>query len=221
MSTENYLLMIFIGITVLAYIIAINARGVVRTVLSYLLATALLIATVVNTLQYQNEKIVARKEAERAKYEEQLRKAEEEARLASEQKAASDVGQDKQYRAGLVKIINDGSNLARAILAIDLDDENADYDKLVSRSLSFKSQAQETKKQLEGLQRMGNDPAVAAARDLIDKAVRSLNVSANYFNIYFKAENESEEDERYDIFRQNASSARGDFSKASDKLEGK
>lgn len=218
---EIQLLIILFAITILAYICAINSRGAVRVILSYILATALLITSVYSTMKYQSGKEIARKEAERAKYEEQLKKAEEEARLAAEQKAAPDVTVDKQYKAELAKIISDGSNVAKAILGINVDDENADADKLMSRAASLKGQAFEIKKQLDALAKSGTDPNIIAARDLIEKAVRSLTVSANYVNLYFKAENTAEEDERYDIYRQNAGAARGDFAKASDKLEGK
>ncbi len=221
MEIEIYLIMILFAITILAYICAINSRGVIRIVLSYILATALLIASVYSTMKIQSSKELAKKEAERAKYEEQLKKAEEEARLASEQKASPDIAADKQYKADLSKIINDGSNIAKSILAVNVDDENADADKLMNRAASLKGQAFELKKQLDGLQKTGTDPNSIAARDLIEKAVRSLTVSANYITLYFKAENTAEEDERYDIYRQNAGSARNDFSKASDKLEGK
>jgi hypothetical protein len=221
MEQEIYLLVILFAITAVAYICAINSRGVVRIVLSYILATALLIGAIFTTLKFQNNKELARKETERAKYEEQLKKAEEEARLAAEQKASPDVTADKQYKAALAKIISDGSNLAKAILSVNVDDENADADKLMNRAGGLKGQAGELKKQLDGLQKSATDPNCVAARDLVEKAVRSLTVGANYLNLYFKAENTSEEDERYDIFRQNASAARSDFSKASDKLEGK
>jgi len=221
MEQEIYLLVLLFAITAVAFICAINSHGVVRTVLSFILATAILITAVFTTLKFQSSKEIARKEAERAKYEEQLKKAEEEARLAAEQKATPDVTADKQYKADLAKIINDGSNLAKAILSVNVDDENADADKLMNRAGGLKGQAGELKKQLDALAKSATDPNCVAARDLVEKAVRSLTVGANYLNLYFKAENSSEEDERYDIFRQNASAARSDFSKASDKLEGK
>jgi hypothetical protein len=221
MEQEIYLLVILFAVTVLGFICAINAHGMVRVVLSYVLATALLITSVIFTLKFQSTKEIARKEAERAKYEEQLKKAEEEARLAAEQKASPDVSADKQYKADLAKIISEGSNLAKSILSVNVDDENADADKLMNRAAGLKGQALDLKKQLDALPKTSTDPNATAARDIVEKAVRSLTVSANYVNLYFKAENTSEEDERYDVFRQNASSARADFSKASDKLEGK
>lgn len=217
MTTEIYIIIVLFAVSLTAFVGAINARGTARMVLSYILAAFTLLASVFCLLTYMSEKQLAAKEAEKVKYEEQLRLAEEEAKLAAEQQAA--VETEKGYKAALTSAISKGSNIARAILSIDVDDEDADFDALMGRSGSLRRQASSLRKETGELKPPEGVTKFDDGRKLIDKALKNLAVAANYFNLYFKAEDEDEEDERYDIYRANAAAARSNFRKAADKLK--
>jgi hypothetical protein len=180
-------------------------------------ASLVLLASVYVLLKFMTDKELAAKEAEKLKYEEQLKLAEEEARLANEQNAS--VEDEKKYKARLMGIINSGSDIARAVLSVNVEDEDVDYDVLVGRSAALKGQAFRLKKDFEDIKAPQGVKGFDDARRDIEKAVKNLTVAGNYFNLYFKAEDEDEEDERYDIYRANANAARSNFSRASNKLE--
>jgi hypothetical protein len=216
MATEIYLVILLFSLTLTAFISAINARGTAKIVLSYILASLVLLASVFSLLRFMSDKQLAVKEAEKLKYEEQLRFAEEDAKLAEDQNASVDA--EKKFKAELASVISKGSSIARAIAGIEVDDEDSDYDRLMGRSSSLKRQAFELKKEFEEIEPPEGISAFEDAKKEIEGAMRNLTVGANYFNLYFKAEDEDEEDERYDIYRANAAAARTKFSKASDKL---
>ncbi|OGJ93425.1 MAG: hypothetical protein A2487_16930 [Candidatus Raymondbacteria bacterium RifOxyC12_full_50_8] len=223
MSVELYLLVLVFAVALTAFAVAINANGVVRNVLCYIFASAILIGGVVLTVNYISDMAVrkaqeiAAKEAEKLRYEEQLRKAEEEARLAAEQQSST--GDEKQYKASLMDIVTKGSDIARSILSVNVDDENADYDALVSRSAGLKNQSYALQKQLDNIKEEDGATDLNETRKILEKAVKTLAVGANYFNLYFKAEDEDQEDERFDIYQRNCKAARSDFSRASEKLK--
>lgn len=216
METEVLALIVLYAVAVSALITAINSHGPVRMVMSYLLAVILLITAVFCTFKLQSNREIARKEQERQRYEDQLRKAEEEARLAAMQKPDT-VKAPSPVAGDLNKIQEEGAAIARAILAVDVDDEGIDYDKLVGRASGYKGQAANLKKQLDALPK-SDDPDIASARDLVEKGVRAVSVAANYFALYFKAENENEEDERWEVYQNNAKSAKSQFGNAAAKL---
>jgi hypothetical protein len=217
MPVEIYLVILMFSITLAALISAINARGTAKIVLSYIFASLVLLASVYVLLTFMTDKELAAKEAEKLKYEEQLKLAEEEARLANEQNAS--VEGEKKYKADLMSIVNSGSDIARAVLSVNVEDEDVDFDVLVGRSASLKGQAYRLKKDFEDTKAPKDVKGFDDARRDIEKAIKNLTVAGNYFNLYFKAEDEEEEDERYDIYRANANAARSNFSRASNKLE--
>jgi len=222
MELQVYLLILMSAVTLAAFTSAVNSRGTSRVVLSYILASLALILTVFCVMKYMSDQELAVKEAEKVKYEEQLRlaelqrQAEEEARLASGQ--AADVEGEKKCKAELVSITGSGSSIARTILSVDVENENADYDGLLARSAGLKGQAFELKRKLGELQIPAGSAKLTEAKQVVEKALQNLTVAANYFNLYFKAEDEDEEDERYDLYKQNAKAAVSNFNKASEQL---
>jgi hypothetical protein len=213
---EIYQIVILCAITLATYVSAINARGTAKIIASYLFASFILLASVYLILTYISGEKIAAKESEMVKYEEQLKIAEQEAQLAAEQKAENEM--EKKYKAELIGAINKGSKIARAILSIDVEDEDIDDDRLRGRSLGLRRQANDLKKNFNKIKPPEDSNIFSAEKKEIQKAIRSLNVGAYYFNLYFKAEDEDEEDEFYDIYRGNAGAARTKFSRVMDKL---
>jgi len=230
METNVLLLFLLAGVTLSAYVTAINSKGTVRIVLSYILASLVLLITVFCIMKHSSSQELAEKEAEKvrqkAQYEEQLRQAElqrqaeENARLAAESnQAASGIEAQKQYKDALLSIVNSGAGVARAILGVDVENENADMDALLSKSNSLKIQANSLKTKLSDLTAPEGTQTLDEGRKNAEKGLQLLAASANAFNLFFKAEDENEEDERFDLYRQNAKAASGALSKAAGLIE--
>jgi len=222
MTIETLGILILFAVALSAFVTAINSRGTVRVILSYVLAGAILIAAVFSVAKVQAGKELARQQAERIKYEEQLKKAEEEARLAAEQAAqaaeaaAVPVG-DTLVKGEMAKIANEGSVVARNIIGLDLDKVAPDFDGL-DKARSFSGQAADLRKRFDAIAKTGDDPSTAAAREQIEKGLRTLAASANYFGLYFKAEDEKQEDERWEVYQNNAKAAKAAFGAGLEKL---
>ncbi|MFH0918759.1 MAG: hypothetical protein V1913_00225 [Fibrobacterota bacterium] len=234
MELEMYVIVLLFAVAVVGFIAAINSHGVARSVLSYVLATLVLVSGVITLVSYNSDKVmkeVAKKEAvlaEKARQDELLRqqKAEEDARAAAALAAQAAAGgtQDAGFTQQLSTLANKGLDITRAILAVNVDAEMADevYEAVVKRAAGYKAGAVGVKKQLESAWAsapQGQD--IAAVRELLDKAARELSAGAVSFALYFKAEDENQENERYDAYQQNIKAAKADFNKALEKLSGK
>ncbi len=77
MSVEILLLAVMGGITLLAYMVAINSHGPTRLSISYLIATVILAGTVWVTVQYVNNDQNIRNSEEVKRLEQEKQKAEE------------------------------------------------------------------------------------------------------------------------------------------------
>jgi len=234
MELEVLVMILMFAVAGVGFISAINSRGTVRTVLSYILATLILISSLYTVVNYNNEKMVrelAKKEAilaEKARQEELLKqqKAEEEARAAAELAAQANAGNAQMgvFQQQLSVLANKGLDIARAILAAPVDGELSDdaFEALKKKAGGYKFSAGGLKKDIET--KISGAPAgtdVSALKEILDKAVRELNTAAHNLNLYFKAEGPDEENERYDAYQLNGKAAKADFTRALDKLSGK
>jgi hypothetical protein len=230
MELEMYVILLMFVVSGVGFIAAINSHGTVRTVLSYVLAGLILITSAFTLVHYNSQTVMrelAKKEAmlaEQTRQAELLKQqqAEEAARAAAALAVQSNAG--GPFQEQLSKIANQGLDIARGILAVNVEAEmpEAAYDATTKKAGGYKAGALDLKKQIEtafAAPPAGQD--VSASKELLDKAVRELGVGANYFSLYFKAEDENQENERYDTYQQNTKAAKADFTKALEKLSGK
>jgi hypothetical protein len=88
-------------------------------------------------------------------------------------------------------------------------DENKEYDELVAEAKALQNRSVTLKRKFDGLPK-DSDPA----RAHIEKGIRFLTVSANTLFLYYRAENETEETERLNVYKQNANAAKSAFAAA-------
>jgi len=195
-----------------AFATAINSRGVVRMALSYVLATLILIFAIFTAVRYSQDSAIAQMEIERVKMEEQIKKAEEETRaeiakkIADSIAAAAVVTEPVKEAGAYTPLAQEGVAISNALLAVNVADESKDYDALVAEAKALQSRAAALKRKFDGMAK-DEDPA----RAQVDKGIRFLNVSANTLTLYYRAENESEETERLNVYKQNANAAKSAF----------
>ena len=213
MDLKIYFLILLFCTALVGYINAMGSRGhSARIVLSYMFATLILIASVFSLISFISGEQLAEKEAEKEAYMAKLQEAEEEAKKALEDKGDED--QRRKYLNDLTDILDKGQGIARSILSIDVDEEDYDYDRVAQRSAGFRNQAFELKRKLDRIKEVDEFKKINDAREPLESAVKNLSVGANYFYLFFRAEDEDEEDERYEIYRRNTAAARNYFNKA-------
>jgi cell division protein FtsB len=201
-----------------AYSTAINSRGVVRVTLSYVLATLILIFAIFTAVRYSQDTAFAHMEKERVKMEEQIRKAEEETRaeiskritdsLTALNNAAATTEPVKEASA-YAPLAQEGIALCNALLSVNVADESKDYDQLVAQAKALQNRAAALKRKIDSMEK-DSEPA----RVQIEKGARFVTVSANTLSLYYRAENESEESERLNVYKQNANAAKAAFAAA-------
>ncbi len=183
------------GITLLGYMIAINAHGAVRISISYLIATVLLVATVFVVVQHVDQKL--RMEA--------AMKQEAQAALAAYAKPATPppapdttVEVDKKKTEAGARIsafIADGKAILQSVVGADMRDPNLDYNSLVARASDASARANQFRQRIEVME---VDLALfPSCVPLIQQAASHLSSSCSYCRGYFHAENSDDESARY------------------------
>jgi len=210
MSTEVLMLALACGMTMLAYMIAINAHGSTRLSLSYLMATIMLAATVWGIVQYVNN-------GQNAQKMEQIRQIESEKRLAEAraqtQEEALKANKERMSAAArLSTFISTGTGLASAMINIDLQDRGADLEVLMGRAAETKRKADDLKSSFE---KSGTyDNSFNETISLLKEAIQSLSEAAYYYRSFYYSEDSEQEDLRERVLRQKARAAYDKFQKA-------
>jgi hypothetical protein len=211
MTVELLLISIAGGITLLAYLIAINAQGPFRLSVSYLMATLMLAGTVWIVIQYVNEGVEVKKNNELAKIE-MLRKIDEQ---SIKQQADSILLQGKLHAgiaSKMILIISNASNYANLILNADLQSKTMDFETLMDKASETKKKVDDISAQyahMDSIQMLFPDSYL-----LIKDGIGCLSeAAANYKNYYF-SEDSSQESQREKVLRMRAKVALEKFNKA-------
>lgn len=206
LTNEILALAILTAITVVGYMIAINARGVTRMSLSYLLATVLLAVDVLAIVQYVNGRASVAMEQE---YNNRLarEKAEMEKKLA-ENSVDKEVLREQELKNDEIlkvqAVVSEASKLANSLAATNLLDYTLTYDQKVSRSARLKREAQQIKSKYKALE----PKLVYVKNGSISQAMDKLAKSALYYKLYYSAEDSDQEVVREGVMRSNAKGAK-------------
>ncbi len=214
MSVEVLLLAIACGLTMLAYMIAINAHGSMRLSLSYLMATIMLAATVWGIVQYVNTDLDARKKAEFKRLE--LEKKIAEARIQTQEEALRANKERMGFATKLNGFITTGTGLASTMINIDLQDRSAELEVLMGKAAEIKKKTDELKNSFEKVsttEAFFKEPVT-----LIKEAIQSLAEAAYYYRSFYYSEDSEQEHLRERIMRQKARAAYDSFQKAGELL---
>ncbi|MBN1757860.1 MAG: hypothetical protein JW863_06055 [Chitinispirillaceae bacterium] len=211
MSVEVLLLALACGMTILAYMIAINAHGPTRLSLSYLMATIMLAGTVWGIVQYVNTDLDTRKKEEIRRLESERKLAE--ARVQSQEEALRANKERMGQAARLNTIITTGTGLASAMINIDLQDRGADLESLMGKASAVKKKTDDLKNDFEKLSL--TDPFFNEPVALLKTALQSLAEAAYYYRSFYYSEDSEQEDLRERVLRKKARIAYDTFQKAS------
>ncbi|MCU0609999.1 MAG: hypothetical protein MUF22_09575 [Chitinispirillaceae bacterium] len=211
MTTEFLILALLCSVTLLAYMIAINARSPMKLVVSYFLATLMLGGTVWVIVQHVNLGLDTVKSRELSKLENDKMIAEERARS---QEAALNANKEKMaFVARLSGVITCGTTEATTLITVDLQDKEADLETLVARTVIMKKKADSLKKEFDRIQ--AADPVFSEPMTLIGDGIRLLIEGTQYYQQYYYSEDSGQETLRARIIRQKARNATDKFQKAS------
>jgi hypothetical protein len=205
------LLTMMCGLTVIAYMIAINAHGPVRLSLSYLLATILLAANVWVIVQHVNIGLDSIKTEELRRLETEKKKVEE--RVLSQEEALKANKDRMAFAAKLNAIITTGTAYGNAMMNIDLQDRNAELETLLGRAGDTKKKIEDLKGEFEKLSTADN--FFAEPITLIKDGLQLLTEAAQYYQQYYYSDDSDQETLRERVMRQKASNGNEKFQKAS------
>ncbi|MBN1604042.1 MAG: hypothetical protein JW915_20700 [Chitinispirillaceae bacterium] len=215
MSTEVLLLALACGLTLLAYMVAINAHGPTRLSLSYLIATIMLAGTVWCIVQYVNTGLDTKKIEELRRLEKEKRLAEERA-LSTEEKLKN---KERLIRvAHINKIITAGSGYTTSLINIELQDETVDVDVLLGRTSEMKKNIDQLNTEFESVPIQ--DASFTETVTIIRDALKLLTEAAYYYRLYYQSDDSSQEANRERVLRQRARAAYELFQKAGTKVAG-
>jgi len=214
MSVEILLLIVLGAVTLVGYIVALNAQGPKRLAVSYLIATAILVVSVWATVQYVNSGDNRKKMEAFQKLESEKQKAED---LMHSQEAAMQVAlRENKERLSIASrfnaVINRGTALASAMVNTNLRDMNSDVDALVGRASDSKRKAEDLAAEFDKMK--VTDTLFFQSASLIKEALKQLSEAAQYYTLYYRAEDSAQEELRERIMRQKAGSSHDLLQKA-------
>lgn len=213
-NTDTLLMAVLVGVTLLGYMIAINAHGPTRLGLSYLIATVMLAGTVYVVVQHVNSGIESQKTQELQRLGMEKQQAEERIRT---QEVALKTNQERMgFTARLNAIITKGTGLASTMTSIDLQDRSADLDVLVGRAAVVAKKGAELKDEFDKLQT--SDSYFTESLAGIKEAIQLLNEASYYYKAYYYSEDSDQEQLRDKVMRQKSRAAYEKFQNTSSLL---
>jgi hypothetical protein len=216
MSLEILLLGVFVGLTLLAYMVAINAHGPVRLGLSYLIATAMLAGTVWAIVQHVNTKINNQKVEEIKRLEMEKDRAEQKA--VTQERALIENKGRLAFAAKLNAVITKGTSLSSTMTNLNLQDGSVDLDGLMGRANEMTRQTGDFRQDFEKVR--ASDTMYTESMNLIGTAAQLLTEAAYYYRSYYHSEDSDQEQVRERMMRQKAREAGDKLQKASSMIAG-
>jgi hypothetical protein len=214
MNTEVLLLALACGMTLLAYMVAINAHGPTRLSLSYLIATIMLAGTVWCIVQYVNTDLDSKKIEELQRLEKEKRIAEEKAMSNEEQLRTN---KDRMAKmAHFNKIITTGSGYTTTLLNVVLQDESVELDVLVGRTTEMKKKIEALTAEFDSVP--VQDAFFSETVTMLKDAMKLLTEAATYYRLYYQSNDSTQEINREQMLRQKARAAYELFQKAGAKV---
>lgn len=210
MSTEILLLGVLIGITLVAYLVAINSHGTTRLSISYLIATVLLAGTVWAIVQHVNSGLSRVQQEEFRRLEREKIEAEDRARSQTESLQKNKKMMDAATKINA--IITQGASYASTMMNQELRDFSVELDVLMGRAGAMKEKI--TQLSVE-LQKMKEECSLfPESIPTINEGFNNLNEAVKYYYLYYKSEDSAQEELRERTMRQKASQAYDLFKKA-------
>jgi hypothetical protein len=214
MSVEVLLLSIMVGITLIGYMIAVNAHGSTRLSISYLLATVLLAGTVWAIVQYVNSNLSRQQQAQYRRLEAENSKAEE--RIKSQEQSLMRGQKVSTASSKVNNVISQGTGYAASMMNANMRDFSVELDVLMGRATAMKRKVSALNKEFKSIS--SDASYFPEGAKLISDAIKNLSEASNYYKLYFRAEDSVQEELRERLMRQKARAAYNQFSKAGSKI---
>jgi len=212
MSVEIILLGLACGMTLLAYMVAINAHGPSRLSLSYLIATVMLAGTVWAIVKYVNTDLDAKKmQALQQRFEAEKKMADE--RIHVQEQVYREIIEKTNFASKLSTIISKGSILSSSINNVNLLDKSLEMDGLLGRAAETKRKVDELRKEISSS--TANSIYYSDAVKLIEEAAQLLSDASYYYRLFYHSEDAEQELIREKAMRQKARLASDKFQSAS------
>ncbi len=210
-------------LVLLAYSVAINSHGTARTVLSFLIATVVLLGAVFTTVDYMSKEKVRKLEGMREKEErekiEALKRVERESELRVKDKQLSAENQFTDFASDCV---DKALALTEEILYSNPGSEDVSDDQfeaIMAKSKRIKYEAKKLQDSWNGTR--VDVPGFEKARSSINDGMRYLIQAADSFVNWFHSEDESEEAQRMNQYKASARAAKENLEKADRLLQTK
>jgi hypothetical protein len=213
MGTETLLLALLVFLTVIAYMIAINAHGVWRLTLSFLLATCMLGGTVwVIILQYSTT-AKASVQIERRRLEaERLELMQDREQTLAEKEQMSN-------SARVSHLITLAGNFAASLQNERLQDPAYEHGQLVERAVNAKTRLTALQNEINSYKyTLGQYPEAAK---LLENAMTDLAEACRLYHKYYFSENSAAEQSAERQMRQKVKNAQAALADAVNVLENK
>lgn len=218
MNAEKLALLILTGITILGFMVALNAKGITRLSISFLMATLLLALNVVGVVQYLNNPTPEKTESntqtiaeqERLMLEQQIaEKQQAEAAEKEKQKRIENQRNKEKEAVKIASFLRESSDIAAKLRTVQLHDFTLEYSQLVARAQQVYSSVLKKEEEL-GKMTVGIAYYKSVTSDM-KTSLEALKKAAKYYKLYYKANDEQQERVRENIIRSSAKEAQNGF----------
>lgn len=210
MTLDILLLAVLCGLTLIGYMIAINAHGPVRLSITFFLATILMAGTVWVIVQHVN---LGNDSLEMEKIKKlEMEKKQVEERVVTQEEALKTNKERMNFSSKLNVIITSGTAFSSMLVSIDLQDKTAELETLLAKATSAQNKATVLKKAFDSLSTADN--FFTEPMTLVKDAIELLIESSQYFRQYYYSDDADQEALRERIMRQKAKNALEKFQKA-------
>lgn len=225
LSVEHLALFILGAITLLSFMIAINAQGVTRLSVSFFIATIILVMTVFamavvipNSVYKAVQQVDDQVTKEKAQSEKDAlaRQLEEQKQMITAKNERLKLEREKSLTQEKIRIIsqlNKFSSIASQLKSVQLHDFSLEYSQLTAKAYAMNNKVKRAKADFSSL-----SPEIEHFKSVvpdIEEGLKKLEKAAQYYRLYYKAEDERQERVRESIIRSNSREAEKAFRMAS------
>lgn len=218
MNADITPIILMTGLTIVAFMIAINTHGNLRIILSYTLATILFGLTVVVFFSHAGG-ITGRSYSGNQLQSEPVEKGTEDLHSPRQADSTNLSPETSQVAAELKRISAEGTACANSLLNKELKDESVELETLVGRASETRKRVEFIKGEFEKVPVMPvTDIAFRKPFSSIKDGVQLLSEAAQLYLQYYYSEDSSQEVTRENSLRQKARGAYAQFQKAANLL---
>lgn len=216
LGVDHLALFILAAITLLSFMVAINAQGVTRLSISFLIATVILVLSVFATVSIMNKKsteeLISTREKAQAEKEALAKQLEDQKQMISAKNERLKLEREKSMNQEKIKIaaqLTALSNIASRLKSVQLHDYTLDYSQLTARAYAMANKVKRAKADFASLSsELEHFQSVVPT---INDGIAKLENSAKYYRLYYKANDERQERVREGIIRSSAQEAEKAF----------